>query len=164
MNLSDEEMAKFVTGTWLKQVGDVPIDEVAVMVCEDPSVVTALVGALRHARKQLDAKITGETSDGYHTFNELYDHRIGLFLALCAVVETVADGRYCWRSKLHSDGTSIDGWFIVGINSKPGDQITYHLPMSRWSDTDWIMTIERAPKFDGHTSADVLQRLKRFTP
>jgi hypothetical protein len=57
MNFSDEEMAKFVTGTWLKQVGDVPIDEVAVMVCEDPSVVTALVGALRHARKERDEAV-----------------------------------------------------------------------------------------------------------
>jgi hypothetical protein len=54
MNLPDEEMAKFVTGTWLKRIGDIPLDEVAMAVCEDPGIVPTLVGALRHARKQID--------------------------------------------------------------------------------------------------------------
>ncbi len=51
MNLPDDEAAKFVTDGWLKRVADVPIDEVPAMVCEDPSIVTALIGALRHERK-----------------------------------------------------------------------------------------------------------------
>lgn len=25
----------------------------------------------------------GEVSDGYHTFDELYEHRVALFIALC---------------------------------------------------------------------------------
>lgn len=102
----------------------------------------------------------GETSDGYHTFNELYDHRITLFLALCSYVQV--HDKYVWRSKLHSDGTAIEGWFVVGIGSRPGEQVTYHLPMSRWAETNWIHEFARAPEFDGHTSADVLQRLKGF--
>lgn len=163
MNLPDEEAAKFVTPGWLKRVGDVPIDDVAAMVCEDPSVVSALIGALRHARKQLDAKVTGETSDGYHTFDQLYDHRITLFIALCSEVDARTPTGFVWRSKLHSDGTMFPGWFIMGIGREPGQQITYHLPIGRWSETDWLGHEDaRAPEFDGHTDVEVLRRLKKI--
>ena len=103
---------------------------------------------------------TGEESmdanDGYHTFTELYDHRITLFIALARALRT----HKVWRSELHSDGTSFDGWFVLGINDKPGKQITYHLPNSRWEETDFAFTVDRAPEFDGHTAEDVLERLK----
>lgn len=103
-----------------------------------------------------------EVSDGYHTFGELYEHRIALFLALAQRVDDVMPTGNVWRSKLHSDGSSIDGWFIMGIDTEPGRQITYHLPMSRWDDTGFMVTLDRAPEFDGHTSADVLVRLRRL--
>jgi hypothetical protein len=105
----------------------------------------------------------GEISDGYHTFNELYDHRIALFLALCAEVDARTPTGHVWRSKRHSDGSSIDGWYVMGIGTEHGKQITYHLPLSRWTDSDFLGTeCETAPEFDGHTSADVLVRLKRY--
>lgn len=101
-------------------------------------------------------------SDGYHTFDELYDHRISLFIALVRVV-ALSKFRQTWRSKLHSDGTAFDGWFILGINKEGGGQITYHLPLDRWDETaDYAETLERAPEFDGHTPADVLERLKQL--
>lgn len=109
----------------------------------------------------LDQSI-GETSDGYHTFNELYEHRIALFLALCANLRMMPIG-HVWRSKLHSNGSSFDGWFVLGIGTERGQQITYHLPMSRWSDASRVsVERDRAPEFDGHTSADVLARLARY--
>lgn len=109
------------------------------------------------------APITGSTSDGYHTFDELYDHRITLFIALCEEVDARTPTGHVWRSKLHSDGSSIDGWFIMGIGTQPGKQITYHLPLSRWEETEWLGTeCPRAPEFDGHTSADVLARVQRM--
>ena len=99
----------------------------------------------------------GEVSDGYHTFNELYEHRHVLFANLCAVVD------HAWKSKLHSDGTAFEGWFIAGINKTPGHQITYHIPMKHW-DLFKTEVLERAPEWDGHTAADVLERLtKPFT-
>lgn len=113
-------------------------------------------------------EITGKTSDGYHTFDELYDHRITLFLALCSEIDARIGGavhgdeEHVWRSKLHSDGSAIEGWFIVGIGTKPGSQITYHLPLERWDETNFITSRARAPAFDGHTSADVLARLRRM--
>lgn len=101
--------------------------------------------------------------DGYHTFDELYEHRITLFIVLCKkynMPQNPPFDRRCWRSKLHSDGTSFDGWFILGINKEKGKQITYHLPISKWEETNFAKTLEKAPEFDGHTPQDVLNRLK----
>lgn len=105
-----------------------------------------------------------DVSDGYHTIAELYEHRITLYIALCHcrqdalnIEGNVGD---VWRSKLHSDGTSFEGWFILGIGKEQGQQITYHLPLSRWDETNFAKTLDRAPEWDGHTSADVLERLK----
>lgn len=107
-----------------------------------------------------------EVSDGFHTMEELYDHRIELFIALCKQNDIIdgecgvdASGR-SWRSKLHSDGSSFEGWFILGIGRKKGEQITYHLPIDKWEDTNFAETLDFAPEWDGHTSADVLERLR----
>lgn len=113
-------------------------------------------------------KITGENikvSDGYHTFDELYEHRITLFIALCKKLGEVGDYNYekdfnVWRSKIHSDGSSFDGWFVLGVGKGKGNQITYHLPMDKWEDCYFAEILDKAPEFDGHTSADVLERLK----
>lgn len=91
--------------------------------------------------------------DGYHTWKELYKHRYALFLALCRQVGG-------WRAKLHHDGTMFEDCFIVGIGTKNGEQVTYHLPMGLWVETEYLITLDFAPEFDGHTSDDVLERLK----
>lgn len=107
--------------------------------------------------------ITGQdvqVSDGYHTFDELYEHRIALYIALCRAIN---DGpNWVWRSVLHSDGTSFPGWFVLGINKAPGEQITYHLPMIKWDKCEFAYTLDSAPEFDGHTAADVLERLGKL--
>lgn len=111
---------------------------------------------------------SNKISDGYHTFEELYEHRVELFIALCKMYsrwESLAAKGITyypsvWRSELHSDESKIDGWFIMGLGFSKGKQITYHLPMSKWEDTKFAWTIEKAPEFDGHTSDDVLERLK----
>lgn len=97
----------------------------------------------------------GETSDGYHTFNELYEHRHALFMALAKTSEFLA-----WKSRLHADGTRFDGWFVAGIELPTG-QITYHLPERLW-DACPAEVLERGRLWDGHTSDDVVQRLTEF--
>lgn len=109
---------------------------------------------------------TNLISDGYHTFGELYDHRISLFIALCSVIPygKYTDHIRVWKSKKHSDGSMYDGWFIMGINEEKGNQISYHLPISKWDECNdpCIVELEFAPEFDGHTSNDVLERLKQL--
>lgn len=101
--------------------------------------------------------VTGETSDGYHTFNELYDHRHTLFIALLKCYPDKA-----WRAWEHSDGSRMEGWFIAGIETPEG-QATYHLPERLWHDTVAKFK-NRAPKWDGHTSDDVLKRIAAIKP
>lgn len=104
-------------------------------------------------------------SDGYHTFEELYEHRCQLWITLCKVLQSYANDRSnsetaLWKSKAHSDGKQWDGWFILGNGYLQGYQATYHLPMKYWDELSSIQTLEKAPQYDGHTSEDVLRILK----
>lgn len=110
---------------------------------------------------------TNDISDGYHTFGELYEHRISLWIALCLQMSRIESRlpkvpgeNFVWRSKLHSDGSSWEGWFVLGMGKDEGHQMTYHLPMSKWDETNFAEELDKAPEFDGHTSEDVLKRLR----
>ena len=109
----------------------------------EPSGATPLRDASRLEDK-------GEISDGYHTFNELYEHRHALF----AVASAFHGG---WKSKLHDDGSALPGWFIAGISGGE-EAVTYHLPMRHWNRFPG-RELDRAPKWDGYTSDDVIGRL-----
>jgi len=122
-------------------------------------VETRLRDLFEKVRKE-KTKNTDDISDGYHTFGELYEHKITLFIALCK--QLYGEG-IVWRSKLHSDGSSFEGRFILGMNQTKGRQITYHLPLEKWEETDFAQTLKKAPEFDGHTSEDVLKRIKKFS-
>lgn len=102
--------------------------------------------------------------DGYHTFDELYEHRHTLWIALCRTWDTDNESytHRPWRSKIHSDGSKYEGWFLLGIGKEPKKQISYHLPISKWEETSFAETLDKAPEFDGHTSDDVLERLKKL--
>ena len=101
---------------------------------------------------------TGEISDGYHTFSELYEHRHFLLINFMRCHPTIS-----WRANNHEDGSNYSGWFVAGMHLPAGD-ISYHLPDSYWELLDYsgIATSLRAPKWDGHTSKDVLERLKQL--
>ena len=97
---------------------------------------------------------TGEVSDGYHTFNELYRHRCLLFcMALIGADES-------FKASKHADGSEWDGWFIAGMKL-PAGWITYHLPDSMWSLCP-VPDVAMAPEWDGHTSNDVCDRMQHF--
>ena len=102
---------------------------------------------------------TGELSDGYHTFNELYDHRHALFINLVD-----AYSKNAWFSLYHENGDMFDDMFIVGLDLPASKEtITYHLPLSL---LDMLKSTEAtqldfAPKWDGHTPAEVVERLYR---
>lgn len=98
-------------------------------------------------------------SDGYHTFADLYQHRQVLWIALCRNSVGLSP---VWRSRIHSDGSAWDGWFLMGIGKDAGSQMTYHLPDSAWEDCGFAETLHQAPDFDGHTPEMVLSRLGAF--
>lgn len=99
------------------------------------------------------APATGSTSDGYHTFDELYHHRAILF----SVVAKAFPDR-AWKSLKHSDGSMYDGMFIVGIRT-PGGQATYHYDVDPyWSIFD-CEELDAAPEWDGHTPEQAIERI-----
>lgn len=98
----------------------------------------------------------GSISDGYHTFDELYEHRIFLFMALASTRIS-----YSWKAKKHHDGIGYDGWFIAGTLTPAGEHISYHLPDRLWGLCPG-QPMDYAPKWDGHSSADVVERLRRW--
>jgi hypothetical protein len=106
-----------------------------------------------------ETEITGETSDGYHTFNELYDHRRTLLAAL-----TKLSPRISWRSKRHFDDENFpmfEGMFVVGMDLPTG-QITYHIDDAYEHLFDHVPALFRAKEYDGHSPADVVNRLQKW--
>ena len=103
-------------------------------------------------------EINGDTSDGYHTFNELYHHRAVLF---SVIVKAFSDK--AWKSLRHHDGTMYDGMFIVGIDT-PDGQATYHYDIDPYWDMFECRELVRAPEWDGHTPAQAIERIGKLEP
>lgn len=108
--------------------------------------------------EQPAVEINGDTSDGYHTFNELYHHRAVLFSVIVKAFQAKA-----WKSKKHHDGTMYDGMFIVGIDT-PRGQATYHYDVEPYWDMFECRELERAPEWDGHTPQEAIDRIGELTP
>lgn len=96
-----------------------------------------------------------DISDGYHTFDELYYHRMILFSIICNQNKEKA-----WKSKLHHDGTMFDGNFIVGITTNQGNY-SYHYNLKYWEEFK-VKELDKAPEYDGHKPSDIY-RLKDIT-
>lgn len=108
----------------------------------------------------LPGRSIGKISDGYHTFDELYDFRKVYNASLFN--EWARLGLYSVHKSLkHHDGEDAfgGGWFIV-VAVLPEGQISNHYRLEDW-DMFQIPECEKALfEFDGHTPKDVLARLK----
>jgi len=119
--------------------------------------INASVAALPDSEKNA-------VTDGYHTFGELYNHRVRLFVMFCILFgfQGKKMQRLVWRASYNHDGSKWDGWFILGIFPKEGEQITYHVPMKYWDMVGFAETYIQNPHYDGHTSQDVAERLDNW--
>ena len=108
-------------------------------------------------------------SDGYHTFEELYEFRKTYNAILFN--EWYINGKYSVHKSIrHNDGKMCfaendadipTGWFIV-VAILPTGQISNHYKMEDW-DLFQIPEFEKAKyPFDGHTPSDVIDRLKNL--
>lgn len=104
--------------------------------------------------------INENTSDGYHTFKELYEFR-KLYNA-AFFNELAYRGYNVHKSKKHADGKECfgGGWFVV-MATLPTGQISNHYEMKDW-DLFKCEDREVADEWDGHTSKDVITRLNNF--
>lgn len=151
-------------GTWMQRaterVQSSPDEHVAEMVWE------ALKGGVLRP-------VDGSTSDGFHTFDELYRHRMLLTAALFNAwhkldgegIGPEANVHKSWR---HSDGQTCSeafhaepgSWFIV-VAQLPDGQISYHYQGEHW-DLFNIPERDLPAEFDGHTADDVADRLQKW--
>lgn len=103
---------------------------------------------------------TDKVSDGYHSFEELYEFRKVYNAVLFN--EWAEQGKYfVHKSKKHYDGELCFGgeWFIV-VALLPFGQISNHYHIKDFGLFKIPETEKCLFEFDGHTSNDVLQRLK----
>lgn len=128
-----------------------------------------IINEARAAAAQDTQPITGKTSDGYHTFDELYEYRMlynaGFFTLLAGAAGAVPDFGHKFnvhKSKRHHDGEECfgGGWFIV-MAQLPNGQISNHYELKDW-DLFQIPEFERAATYDGHTPAEAAKRLKDY--
>lgn len=106
--------------------------------------------------------VTENTSDGYHTFKELYEYRKfynALFVNFFVRTDYDFD---IHKSKKHSDGElCFNGEYFIVVVELPTGQISNHYKIEDW-DLFQIPEKDIPNTFDGHTSQDVLNRMKSF--
>lgn len=98
-----------------------------------------------------------EVSDGYHTFTDLYNHRIGLFLLVISLLKKSNEEIKIW----YTDSEEVN-WYIVGIDFENGKKtISYHIPNSakEYLDKMNVEYLDKLPPFDGCDSNCNLKRI-----
>jgi len=90
-----------------------------------------------------------DVSDGYHTIDELYDHRCSLFVMLCLQMK----GQVFYKLDIFSPG-----WFILYLETKYG-QISYHIKDVFLPAIQNVAIYDVEHVWDGHSSKDVLDRM-----
>lgn len=101
---------------------------------------------------------TGQISDGFHTFDDLYGYRM-LYNAHAARGWVTA-GIPVVKSWRHHDGEECfsGGWFIVTAQLPTG-QVSNHYRAKHW-DLFHCPAVDLPPEWDGHTSDQAAQRLR----
>lgn len=118
---------------------------------------------IKFGKKNISSFQENELSDGWHTFNDLYEFR-KLYNAVL-FNEWAKQNKYeVHKSIYHNDGFLCfgGGWFIV-VAILPSGQISNHYKMKDW-DLFQIPAKDKALyPFDGHTPKDVMDRLLSLT-
>ena len=136
---------------------------------EDLSIeeIRAAAGEPRHYRVvPVEEGRVGAMSDGYHTYDELYEHRNLLLLLAHRLGDGLSLAPFGWMSRRHADGSTVDGYFVVGLDLHTGSEtleISYHLPDRLWdlAEAAGLLPIARG-KWDGHTASDVVDRIRKI--
>lgn len=100
-----------------------------------------------------------DMSDGYHTFKEYETFRM---LYNAALFNCLVDKYKVCKSMYHDDGKKpFGGGYFVVYAELPTGQVSNHYELKYW-DLFNIPIVNKAPKWDGHTTFDVMNRLLEF--
>lgn len=102
---------------------------------------------------------TGEVSDGRKTFNELYAEKYTLILAVFALLKE-RENSELWYSHSFSDGSSREGFMLVGVGYGVYEQTTFLVPIEMEKYMAKLANkLDVAPPFIGQNSKEINQRL-----
>lgn len=106
--------------------------------------------------------VDGSTSDGDHTFDELYEYRLLYNAALFNELALSHPEYGIHKSWRHHDGELCfgGGWFIVSAQLPTG-QISNHYRTDEWG----LFAVDEealAAEWDGHGPAEAASRLRAF--
>jgi hypothetical protein len=145
-----------------------PMARTALEMNDAEGLVDGLVELIRQDREA--HTITEDTSDGYHTFKELYLYRMlysaAFFNSMKTATGSPESGQPYWfdvhKSWRHNDGELCfgGGWFIV-MATLPTGQVSNHYE-SQWWDLFDIPEYPVANKYDGHTPQEAADRLLKY--
>ena len=104
--------------------------------------------------------VSGDTSDGHHTFDELYYYRM-LYNAI-ACRAWLKEGHTVVKSWKHHDGELCfgGGWFIVQAELPTG-QVSNHYKAEYW-DLFGVPEVVLPMVYDGHTPAIAAARMLEY--
>lgn len=118
----------------------------------------------------LKNRAPSDTSDGYHTFKELYYYRMllqaGWLNALAKEAKNSDTLHGCvpvWKSWRHADGKPCFGkenYFVV-VAELPTGQVSNHYKGEHWN-LFAIPNVPTAPEWDGHTPEQAAERMREF--
>ena len=108
-----------------------------------------------------EKQVVNLLNEYYFINQELYDFRL-TYNALLFNNWNKYDEYEVYKSKKHHDGElCIDGEYFIVVAILPSGQVTNHYHIKDW-DLFKIPVYDKVKdEFDGHTSKDVLQRLKK---
>lgn len=124
--------------------------------------MTVTVNTSKKHMKFIPKSVEGiEVSDGSHTFRDLYTHRYYLFCLAMTMYPEVS-----WRTLKHNSKDKdpmYEGYFLAGMDLPTG-RVTYHVEIPFWNllDNLGIQTLSEAPKHDGSSPEDCLERIFNF--
>ena len=98
----------------------------------------------------LSAEDTKKVSDGYHTFEELYEHRVVIYIKLVKLAQQLGH-KAAWKPH-------YPGWPVLFLET-PAGQISYHFPEKFLPTVDGFIPRDDNHVWDGHESLDVISRL-----
>lgn len=126
--------------------------------------ITGADGTKRYITQlEMEDDDLGETSDGYHTFNELYEFRLLYNAALFNewAKQKLYDVHKSWHhADAPNDSIFGKGWFVV-YAELPTGQISNHYAPEHWI----LFNVPETPTgatWDGHSAEDVAKRLRSF--
>ncbi len=123
-----------------------------------------LLESVNNEVMKLESNEKGLVSDGFHTFDELYDTRLALTVALFNEW-TKQKKNNVHKSMNHNDGQPCfgpnSGWFIVSAQTPLG-LISFHYETKDWHLFKCEEVENALFEYDGHTTADVIRNLKEL--